>query len=157
MINTLERADYAEVKELYINPNVRKYLGGTRQEGSIITMLDEMVHAEEDPFHWVVREKSTGDFIGVVSLDFHHEGTYHEVSYQLLPNWWGAGYATEAVQAIIDFALNDLNFSRVIAETQSANKQSCRLLERLGMEFEKTISRFGAEQAIYSINRKTGG
>ena len=81
----------------------------------------------------------------------HHDGVYLEISYQLLPNWWGAGYATEVVQVIINFALIELNLSKVIAETQTANTSSCKLLENLGMKLERTISRFGAEQAIYSI------
>ena len=91
--------------------------------------------------------------MGLVSLDPHHEGVHLEISYQFLPCWWGKGYATEVLQVIINFALDDLNLSKVVAETQTTNKSSCRLLERLGMELERTIIRFGAEQAIYAINR----
>ncbi|WP_413306207.1 GNAT family N-acetyltransferase [Bacillus sp. 1P10SD] len=90
-------------------------------------------------------------FIGMVSLDPHHDGIYYEVSYQLLPNWWGVGYATEVVQVVINFALNELKQPKIIAETQIANIVSCRPLEKLGMKLEGTINRFGAEQAIYSI------
>lgn len=56
---------------------------------------------------------------------------------------------------IINYALNELNLSRVVAETQTANTSSCRLLERVGMEIEKISIRFGAEQAIYSISKSS--
>ncbi|WP_338786346.1 GNAT family N-acetyltransferase [Metabacillus sp. FJAT-53654] len=56
----------------------------------------------------------------MVSLDPHHEGSYLEISYQLLPIWWGKGYATEVVKLIIHYALNELNLTKVVAETQSA-------------------------------------
>jgi [ribosomal protein S5]-alanine N-acetyltransferase len=150
-MNTFQKSDYIDVKKLYINQEVRKYLGGIRQENSIELVLNEMLNSSMDSFYWVVREKHTDDFIGLVSLDPHHDSVYLEISYQFLPNWWGKGYATEVVQLIINYALNELNLSKVIAETQTANTSSCRLLERVGMELERTISRFGAEQAIYSI------
>lgn len=151
-MNTFQKSDYMDVKKLYVNQKVRKYLGGTRQDNSIEQVLDDMLNSGTDSIYWVVREKHTEDFIGLVSLDPHHDGVYLEISYQLLPNWWGKGYASEAVQLLIHYALNELNLSKVIAETQTANTSSCKLLERLGMELERTISRFGAEQAIYSIH-----
>lgn len=151
VIRYLRKADFADVKKLYVNADIRKYLGGVRQDDSIELVFDEMLHSSDDSFYWTVREKHTDALIGMVSLDPHHDGVYLEVSYQLLPNWWGAGYATEVVQVIINFALDDLKLPKVIAETQTANRSSCRLLEKLGMKLEGTICRFGAEQAIYSI------
>ncbi|MEI3604820.1 GNAT family N-acetyltransferase [Pseudogracilibacillus sp. SE30717A] len=152
-INTFLKSDYVDVRELFVNQEVRKFLGGIRQEDSIKVVLDEMLNSSDDSFYWVVREKHTDNFMGLVSLDPHHEGHFLEISYQFLPNWWGKGYATEVVQLIIIFALNELNLSKIVAETQTANISSCRLLEKLGMKLERTISRFGAEQAIYSISR----
>ncbi|WP_405098722.1 GNAT family N-acetyltransferase [Oceanobacillus sp. FSL H7-0719] len=152
-ISTLQKSDCVDVRELFINQKVRKFLGGIRQKDSIKAVLDEMLHPGDDSFYWAVREKHTDQFIGLVSLNPHHDSIYLEVSYQFLPNWWGKGYATEVIQLIIIFALNELSLSKVVAETQTANTSSCRLLERLGMKLEKTIKRFGAEQAIYSISR----
>lgn len=150
-IRTFQKSDYIDVKKLYVDEEVRKFLGGTRQENSIEIVLDEMLNSSTDSFYWIVREKRADNFIGLVSLDPHHDGVYFEISYQFLPSWWGKGYATEVVHLIIKYALNELNLSKVIAETQTANTPSCKLLERLGMELERTINRFGAEQAIYSI------
>lgn len=150
-INTFQKSDYIDVKKLYVNPDVRKFLGGIRDEDSIGGVLDEMLLSNNKSFYWVVRKKQTEDFMGLVSLTPHHDGVYLEISYQFLPNWWGAGYATEIVQEILNFSLNQLNLPRVVAETQTANKSSCMLLERIGMELERKIMRFGAEQAIYSI------
>lgn len=150
-IRTFQKSDYIDVKKLYVDEEVRRFLGGTRQENSIEIVLKEMLNSSADSFYWIVREKRTDNFIGLVSLDPHHDGVDYEISYQFLPSWWGKGYATEVAHLIIKYALNELNLSKVIAETQTANTPSCRLLERLGMELERTINRFGAEQAIYSI------
>lgn len=150
-VTLFKRSDFEEVKEVFLNHEVRKYLGGIVEEKSIEAALDGMNNRREEFLYWVVREKAANHFMGLVSLDQHHDGVDTEISYQFLPKWWGAGYAAEVVQVIIHYALTELGLPKVIAETQTANTASCRLLERLGMNLEKTITRFGAEQAIYSI------
>ena len=150
-INTLQKPDFDDVKQLFVNREVRKFLGGIREEDSIQVILESSLnHA----FCWVVREKHSGAFIGLVSLDLHHDGIHQEISYQFLPKWWGKGYATEVVRVIVEYALNELNLTKLIAETQIANEASCKLLERVGMLLERTFNRFGAEQAIYSIKKR---
>ncbi|KIV58534.1 hypothetical protein AM501_03675 [Aneurinibacillus migulanus] len=151
LLTKLQQANYEDVKKLYVNEEVRKYLGGTLKEETIKKSFFKMVQPTIDSLYWVAREKHSNEFIGLISLDTHHDGTSTEVSYQLLPQWWGAGYATELVKEIIDYAFNQLNLPEVIAETQTANNASRRLLERLGMELVQTVQRFGEEQAIYSI------
>ncbi|MNN68748.1 hypothetical protein D3C81_1844810 [compost metagenome] len=53
----------------------------------------------------------------------------------------------------MDYAFKELKLSKLVAETQKANKASCRLLTKLGMSIEESIYRFGAEQYIFSISR----
>lgn len=150
-INTLQESDYWDVEKIYANQEVRKFLGGIRTVESIRVAFEEMLTSCQESFHWAVREKQTERMIGLVSLDLHHEGIHREISYQFLPCWWGKGYAAEVVLVVINFALHELKLSTVLAETQTANKASCQLLERLGMQLERTVFRFGAEQSLYSI------
>ena len=154
-IKIFKKIDFLDVKKIFINPEVRKFLGGIRHEESIYVLLDEMLNPSDNSFYWVIREKQTDTFIGLVSLDPHQDGVYLEISYQLLPNWWGKGYATEVVQTIINYAFNELHLTKILAETQTANKISCMLLKKLGMDLERTIMRYGAEQGIYSIIKPT--
>ncbi|WP_255314226.1 GNAT family N-acetyltransferase [Bacillus sp. FJAT-26390] len=145
--------DFEDVKKIYVNDLVRRYLGGVIPEEHTRTKFIETLNRSQIESHfWVVRLKMNNQFIGLISLDKHVDGGI-EVSYELLPTWWRAGYATEILSQVIDFAFNDLEISRVLAETQTANASSCRLLERIGMKLERKVQRFGAEQAIYSIEK----
>ena len=151
VLTPLRRDDVADVTALYADEAVRRFLGGPADEDEVRTSLSTFVEdkASGSALHfWVIRLKG-GSFVGTVSLGAHHDGADTEVSYQLLPMWWGQGYAGEAVGAVIKYALFELGLARVVAETQRANLASCRLLERLGMRLERTVERFGAEQAIY--------
>jgi len=149
----LQESDFNDIEKLYINSEVRKYLGGTIDKETFEGNFSDMLNVKEDTFNWVVREKINNELIGLTSLHPSHDGTCTEVSYQLLPKWWGNGFATEAVGSVIHFAFTELNLSSLIAETQVLNLPSRSLLEKLGMKLDKKTMRFGAEQAIYCIER----
>ncbi|MEH7463482.1 GNAT family N-acetyltransferase [Bacillus thuringiensis] len=151
LLNKVHESDYKNIKELYMNQEVRKYLGGPRKEETIKEVLNDMLNPSTNCWYWAVREKQTNEFIGIVSLDPHHIGNDIEVSYQFLPQWWRNGYATEVVKVIINYAFSELKLTRVIAVTQMANTPSRKLLEKLHMKLVQTYHRFGAEQGVYSI------
>lgn len=153
ILNDLQQSDFQDVKKLYVNEDVRKFLGGVVDPDKLVAARGEML-SEKGSYYWVVREKKTGSFIGLVSITDHHDGKYKEVSYQLMPDWWGTGYGSEVVSGIILFALEELKLPGLIAETQTANKASCRLLEKVGMEKKETLIRFGSEQAIYCLMKE---
>ena len=58
------------------------------------------------------------------------------IGYELDPDYWGRGYATEAVRAILGFGFGELGLHRVWAECVAANVASARVLEKLGMRRE---------------------
>ncbi|MGM8215003.1 GNAT family N-acetyltransferase [Bacillaceae bacterium W0354] len=153
LVQPIERTDFNDVKELYLNEEVRKFLGGVREKSSVKHVFDEMINSDIQSYYWAVRKRDTSEFIGLISLDPHHDGDNLEVSYQFLPKWWNKGYATEVVRVIIDFAFNTLNLPKIVAETQIANTSSCKLLEKLGMKIEDKVERFGTVQAIYSLEK----
>ena len=153
LLMKLQQSDFEYVKKLYSNEEVRKYLGGTIDEQEYSRRFSSMLNSEDASFYWVIKQITDNEFVGLISLDLHHDGINTEVSYQLLPEYWGQGYATEIVQRVIDYAFEDLGLTKVLAETQTANKSSCKLLKKLGMKLEQTLERYGAEQAIFCISK----
>lgn len=73
-----------------------------------------------------------------------------ELSFQVHPRAWGRGYAFKACAAVRDHALGPMSHGRVVAETQTLNLPSRRLLECLGFTLAGAATRFGTEQAIYT-------
>ena len=65
----------------------------------------------------------------------------------------GKGLAFEVLTQVIQDGLNFLNIESIVAETQTANKASCRLLEKLGMKNVQMLERFGQEQAVYELSK----
>jgi len=60
-----------------------------------------------------------------------------ELGYELHPDSWGQGYATEAARRMLAFGFHTLPLQRVWAQCRAENTASVRVLERLGMHQER--------------------
>ncbi len=56
-----------------------------------------------------------------------------EVGWRLARSAWGHGYATEAAQAALEVAFEELKRDEVVSMTAATNERSRRVMERLGM------------------------
>ena len=84
---------------------------------------------------WAVCLKGCEKLIGNVCL-FKQEFDTWELGYVFNANYWGKGYATEAVRTVIDNAFKNHNVRRIIAMCDPLNERSWKLLDRLGMRRE---------------------
>jgi RimJ/RimL family protein N-acetyltransferase len=85
---------------------------------------------------------ATDILIGDVALFLHsveHRGG--EIGYVLHPDHGGHGYATEAAEALLRLAFDDLGLHRVTARIDSRNNASAGLARRLGMRQEAHLVR----------------
>ncbi len=142
-------SDASFIGELISHDEVRRFLGGPVPIAQREAAISDYRSAVEGKLVWLVETRKARHPLGLISISRHTDGEDYELSYQLHPDAWGFGYATEAAMRVIEFALNDLRLKRLIAETQSANTASRRLLERLGMKELRRLQRFGAEQVVY--------
>ena len=79
-----------------------------------------------------------GEAVGSIGLkpgtDVERIGA--EIGYWLGEAYWGRGFMTEAVQAMVRYAMEDLNFVRVYAGVFAHNTSSMRVLEKAGFQKE---------------------
>lgn len=64
-----------------------------------------------------------------------------ELGYELHPDYWRQGYATEAAWSMLAFGFHTLPLQRVWAQCLAENTASVRVLERLGMRQERCQQR----------------
>jgi RimJ/RimL family protein N-acetyltransferase len=78
-----------------------------------------------------------------------------EIGWMLTPSAWGRGYATEAGNAICDEAFDRLKLESIVAEHHPANAASGRIMEKLGMAFEREgVARNGWPFRLYRLTRE---
>lgn len=64
-----------------------------------------------------------------------------DIGYELNPEFWGNGYATEAAHALVNHGFRELGLHRISSWCIADNTASARLLERLGFRQEGRLRR----------------
>lgn len=141
--------DRETVIAMSTDPDVRRYLGGPVDAPTL-----ELIRSSNLGERWgvfCVETRSSADVIGSCSLS-RDRGAL-ELSYQLLPPYWGQGFAAEACQAVLDWAWAEEDDDVIIAVTQAANAPSRRLLGRLGFVEHETFTEWDAQQVLARLHR----
>jgi ribosomal-protein-alanine N-acetyltransferase len=143
------KEDEPALIELFTSHIGREYLGGAVAPEMSRERAKQWISLSQSEPIWAMRSTKNQEFLGYVSLSEHHDGEDTEVSYELLPRHWGNGYAAQALTEALLRASTDYGLAEVVAETQSKNHRSIKLLKRVGMIEERRLIRFDAEQVIY--------
>ena len=155
IIKPIDIKDKPDLFSMCEDLNVWTYLGGFNTANFNRKNIENLENLESrlpDFNRWIIRNKTNNIFLGYLVLGTHHDGDDIELSYLLLSKYWGNGYALEAAREIIRYAFNERKLNRLVAETQSANLVSCKLLEKLGFRKVKELTRFNAEQSLYALD-----
>ena len=96
--------------------------------------------------------------IGNVNLQPEPREPRHAAfSYLLHRDYWGKGYATEAMHALFDFGFHELGLHRVADTCDVRNVASARVMEKLGLRreahFRETVWKDGRwhDEYLYAI------
>ena len=111
-------------------------------------MLDgALIHPEQWKWYaiWMIELKD-GTHIGEMCFKGVDESGTTETGYGIVEEYQGYGYATEAVNAVTDWALKQDAVNCVTAEVDKDNIASVRVLEKSGFEM---TGRIGEEGPIY--------
>lgn len=76
-----------------------------------------------------------------------------DMGFAFHPDFWGHGYANEAARACMNYARDQLQLERLVAITLPANNASIRVLEKIGMRYEKEIS-LGSSNEVLQLYAK---
>jgi ribosomal-protein-alanine N-acetyltransferase len=107
-----------------------------------ITILHSQLEAmaRGRALYWAMIGRDNGAFVGCCDLfDVDHWHHRAEVGFALAKPFWGAGYAFEAMRAVISHAAGEVRLKRLSARTHLGNVRSTRLLERLGFQEEGVL------------------
>jgi RimJ/RimL family protein N-acetyltransferase len=77
-----------------------------------------------------------------------------EIGWWLRPEAWGRGLATEGALALRDEGFERVGLDRLIARFRPENRASGRIMEKIGMRFERdAVGRDGEDVRIYALER----
>ena len=145
----LSAVHHNHVFELYRDHNVQQYLGGVLGDRNAFNQRYNEILQDKGAINWAVILKDCDDFMGMITIDLHHDKQDYEVGFKFFPRFWGQEYALETVTESISDAQVRLNLESIVAETQKNNFRCRRLLAKLGFGEERALMRHGEKQIFY--------
>jgi len=108
----------ARIPHPYKVADAESFIGGASKSGEVAFLV-------------TLRD---GAIIGACGIMFHYDAS-PELGYWLGVPYWGKGYATEALHALIDYAFTDLEHEVLTAGSRVTNPTSRRVLEKCGFQW----------------------
>jgi RimJ/RimL family protein N-acetyltransferase len=154
--------DLVPLSEIHSDPEVMRWIG-TGEPRSLEETAGDIEAWEEE---WdeegfgifAVELLGSGELAGAVGL--YVPDSPPEIAEQVAIGWrlgrsfWGQGYASEAAQATLEFALQDRGLDRVVAVCRTTDSASANVLDKLGMQEGGTTRATddGADLRVYGID-----
>ena len=112
-----------------------------------------LAHPEQRNWYaiWII-ELEDGTHIGELCFKGLDENGVAEIGYGIAERYQNQGFATEAVQAVVDWALKEPDVTVIEAEADANNIASQRVLEKCGFA---PNGKMGEEGPRYAIRKLT--
>lgn len=145
------------------NPKVHTYLGNN----PVKTIDDVNDYITDIRTQYIVNKigrfaillKETNEFIGWAGLKFVDKPenelvNFFDLGYRLQEEHWGNGYAKEAAEAWLSYGFNKMKKHRIYASAHLENRNSKRILEKIGMKQKSEYQWNDIPCAWYEITKE---
>ena len=88
---------------------------------------------------FAVEQRATGAFMGGIGLTLRPRFDRAEAGYWLGRPFWGQGFATEALRALLGFGFDALALRKIVATHLTKNPASGRVMQKAGMRWEAAM------------------
>ena len=140
-LRSLTDVDIDALYRIFSHPEVVRYWGAPAlaDRNAAAAMLGEIQEnfRRRTSMKWGVAELETDKIIGTVTLfNLNFDNKRAEIGYGLDHAYWRQGYVTEALDALLSYAFDELQLHRLEADVDPRNLGSIRTLEKLGFQRE---------------------
>lgn len=155
-LRLLTSKDITYLYPLENDPKVKEFFpDGPRDRAKTEDMIKRFISAYEEnglPC-FLLFDIDSNNFIGRAGFGLTESGET-EVGYVLHKKFWGKGYASEAITALLEYAKKHIDVDYIIAYADIGNIGSTRVMEKCGMTYYKTDIAKGIECKFYKISNR---
>lgn len=133
---------------------VVQYIGGAQQTREFIEQRLRFYISCYDQYGFgmsAVAQKSDSKLIGWCGLQPLEDSGEIEVGYGFDKPYWRQGFAFESAMAWLKYGFGQAKLERIVAVTMPENTGSWRVMEKLGMKYEKRARHYNLECLFYAI------
>lgn len=154
IISKLTLEDASFILELTNTPHFIKYVGNK----NLKTLEDAKNYLKEGTlksyknfgfgFYKLQLKQEQNKTIGTCGLVKREQLDHVDIGFAMLPGYEGKGFGLEASKEILKLAKNTFKLTRILAITLPTNLNSIKLLEKLGLTYEKRVKPFEDDEEL---------
>jgi RimJ/RimL family protein N-acetyltransferase len=160
ILDTWQSSDWTAFRPIAVDPEVMRYITGgvPWSDQQVRGFVDRQVklYSERGFCRWKLMEAGGSEPIGFCGVGFWRDGLEPEIGWWLARRYWGRGLATEAARCALRDAFERVRLARVISVAEVGNTASRRIMEKLGLEFEREFASEGVRLAQYATGKSSG-
>jgi ribosomal-protein-alanine N-acetyltransferase len=150
--------DADELYRIYSYPDLFKYMSNEQpirweQMRGVINSLRE-TWQQHHVGVWAVIHKKHQRLIGHCGFKLLENTREIQLGYLLLKSYWGLGLGTESATVALKYGFEVAKLERIVAIAKPENIASRRVMEKVGMKYEKNAYYYDNNVVYYSISRE---
>ncbi|AIQ53179.1 GNAT family N-acetyltransferase [Paenibacillus sp. FSL R7-0331] len=144
ILRKMKLSDSASLFKIWSNPEVTEFMNINTftDESQAVEMIEILnnLSLENRAIRYSIVEMESNRIIGSCGYNaIDSSNAKAEIGYDISKDYWGKGYAPEAIQSLMDYAFNILKFNRIEAKVEPENNNSMKVLQKLNFTFEGTM------------------
>lgn len=144
ILREIVAGDDAFVLDLLNQPSFIRYIGdrGVRTLAEAREFIESRYrrsYREHGYGLYTVERKEDGASLGICGFVKRETLPDADIGFAFLPQFWSQGYAYEAAAAAMRYGREVLRFAKILAITTQDNESSCKLLLKLGFQYDGLI------------------
>lgn len=135
----LKQGEQKDWKDMYYNlwchRESAKYMlwnVTTSEKDAQLRMEKTIAFQKTHPYAWLVYEKKSGQAIGFAGMTMLEDGVYEDTGIAIGPTFVNQGYGKQIVNAMTDYARDELSARRFVLSYREGNIASQKLAEACG-------------------------
>jgi ribosomal-protein-alanine N-acetyltransferase len=108
---------------------------------------------DKQGIRWGIALEEREELIGMIGFNSFVPGHKGVLVFALVQEYWGKGYMSEAIKAVLEYGFNTLELGRIEAEVLPGNKASEKVLTKTGFHHEGLLKQWMLwDNKAYDIN-----
>lgn len=163
LLREIDEQDIDDLFEMDADPLVHKYIDNApiQQRSELLPVISSLreQYLTNGIARWAIVDRQSKECLGWAGLKFFdtelngHSGFY-ELGYRLKRKHWGKGIASEASRAVIEYGFTMLPTDFLYAITHPDNKDSIKVLTKLGFRFKAVFDHEGAPCNWFELEKR---
>ena len=157
ILRELQLTDLQELAPILADPKVMRF--STTGVNSVEQVQEKIqgfitCYREFGFGKWAVVLKENNQLLGYcgIAIDRIDDKNEKHLGYRIDSRYWGQGLATEAASATVRYGFEQFNLPYILGIVERANLASVRVLEKVGMRYERVTIFHEVEMDVYRVN-----